>query len=227
MMGGPQSLEVLWSTPTAPERMVKCTTKASSAVMAAGRDVGQRGADPVELAEGAADLVDDLGAVGGHPPAALVGVGPPLGYLGRGVGEQRHVEQHGGHTGLADLAVPDGLGQQGLSGVPPELAPEQVDHAGRLGGGQDRPALGGVAGERLLADEVLAGGDGGQRDGRVGVGRGGDGDGVRPRRGPAPRRPRSGTGGCRTGRPGPPSCPGRGRRGRPRRTRPHAGRARG
>ena len=180
-MGGPQSPEVLCRTPTAPDRMVKWTRKASSAVMPRVRDVGQRGADPVELAEGAPDLVDDLGAVGRHPAAALVGVGPPrraprlpgrpAGGRGAAPWPSAARRSRRSWTAWASRAWP---------GVPAELAAEEVDDAGGLGRGQHGPTLGGVAGERLLADQVLAGGDGRQGDGRVGVGRRGDGDGVDP-----------------------------------------------
>ena len=137
--------------------------------------MGERGADRLELAQRHPDLVDDLGAVGGHPPTALAGVGPPLGDLGRRVGQQGDMEEDRGHAGLADLAPLHGPSQRGLACVPAELAPEQVDESRILRRGQHGPALGGVAGEGLLAQHVLAGGDGGQGDGRVGVGRGGDG----------------------------------------------------
>ncbi len=85
------------------------------------------------------------------------------------------MEHDRGHAGLADLAALHGPGQRGLARVPAELAPEKVDDAGGLRGRQNHPALGRVAGERLFAQHVLTGGDGGQGNGGVGVGWGGDG----------------------------------------------------
>jgi len=67
------------------------------------------------------------------------------------------MEHDGGQAWLADLARTHGLGQEGLSGIPPEFTPEQMDHPGRFGSGQ--------------------------RYHRVGMGRRGDGDGVDPLKG--------------------------------------------
>ena len=90
------------------------------------------------------------------------------------------MEHDGGQAWLADLARTHGLGQEGLSGIPPEFTPEQMDHPGRSRSGQRDPTFVGIARERLFADDVFSGGDGGQRYHRVGMGRRGDADGVDP-----------------------------------------------
>ena len=79
-MGGPRSPDVLCSMPTAPERIRKCTTKPSSAVMGRVGHMGQGGADRLEVAQGDPDLVDQLRAVRAQPAPARPRVGPPVGH---------------------------------------------------------------------------------------------------------------------------------------------------
>ena len=69
-------------------------------------------------------------------------------------------------------------GQKGLPGVITELGSHDVDHAGRFGRRQHQPRLGRIGGEGLLTEDVFAGGDGLEGQGRVGQRRRGDGDGV-------------------------------------------------
>ena len=143
-------------------------------------DVPERRTHPGELAEGHAQLVDHLRAVRAEPAAARGVVRPPRGDFRGRVGEHRHDHHDGGEAGLADRTRPDRPRQRRLSGVPAELGSEHVHDARRLGRGEHAPRLGRVAGERLLADDVLARRDRGQRELGVGVRRGRDRDRVDP-----------------------------------------------
>ena len=138
----------------------------------------ERGAHTLELAERAADLVDEVRGVRAEPAAALRGVGPPVGHLGPGMREQRHVQQEGRHARLADRAVTHDAAQELLARRPAELGAEEVHDPGRLRGVEHHPRFGGVAREGLLAQHVLPGSDGLEREQGVRVGRGGDRDRV-------------------------------------------------
>ena len=92
----------------------------------------QRGADPRELAQHRAQLVDVVRGERSEPAATLRRVGPPVRHLSGGVGEDRQVEDEGGHARLRDDAFPHRPRGQRLRGREAELGAEQVDDAGRL-----------------------------------------------------------------------------------------------
>ena len=109
------------------------------------------------------------------PPPAICGIGAPLAVVAgpAAVAVARpDVEQ------LADLAGVE-QGARLLEGrVEAVVEPDLDDDALPLGGVQQRPELGGVAGGRLLDQDVLAGLDGGQRGRRQHVVRRRHDDGV-------------------------------------------------
>ena len=112
-MGGPQSPEVLWRVADRARPHPEVDHEGVLGRHPPCRPHGAARRSPTSNSPRvSADLVDDLGAVGAEPTAALVGVGPPLGDLGRGVGQQGDVEHDRGHPGLADLAALHRPGQQ-------------------------------------------------------------------------------------------------------------------
>ena len=124
------------------------------------------------------DLVDHVRGLRAQPTAALRRVAPPRRDFARGVGEHRDVQQERRELGRADLAPGDDSRRRCLARRPAELGAEQVHDAGRVGGVEHPARLRGVTGERLLAQHVLPGGDGLERDRRVGVRRRRDRDRV-------------------------------------------------
>ena len=131
-----------------------------------------------ELPERGPDLVDVVRALSTEPAAALRGVAPPLRHLGGRVGEQRDVKEERGKTGSADPPAAHDTGQQHPARRVTELGPDEVDDARRLGRREHLARLGRVARERLLTKDVFAGRDRFEHEGRVGVRRRRDGDGV-------------------------------------------------
>jgi len=194
---GPHDAELDCMTPSTPARVRKCTVVGvldTPGAVSAGairtrlirsgvvRHRHEAGAHGVELPQGGADLVDEVGGVGPEPSASLGGIGPPRRHLGPGTGEERDVEEEGGHAGIADGPVGHGAGGQPLARGPAELGPDEVHEAAGLGRREHGVRFGRVAGQRLLAQDVLAGGQGLQGESGMGVGWGGDGDGGHPGR---------------------------------------------
>ena len=98
------------------------------------------------------------------------------------------MQQERGQARLADGAVADQAGGQGLAGGPAELGADEVHDARMFGSRQQLAGLGRVAREGLLAQHVLPGGDGLEHEGAVSVRRGGDGDGFGEGEGVGQRR---------------------------------------
>ena len=121
-----------------------------------------------------------------HPPPSDASP-HHAGYLARRVGEHRDVQEERRELRRADLAAGDDPRRRCLARRPAELGAEQVHDAGRVGRVEHPARLGGVAGERLLAQHVLARRDGFERDRRVRVRRAWR---SRPRRHRAVRAPR-------------------------------------
>nr|WP_262982504.1 hypothetical protein [Rhodococcus sp. MTM3W5.2] len=117
-------------------------------------DDRQPGADHLEFAQGATDLVDHVSALRAEPAAATTRVGPPAGRLAALGGEQRQMHEEGGEPRGADRPVADLPGKQRLWARVAELGADHVHDVGLLGGGQHRPSLGQVCRERLLAHHM-------------------------------------------------------------------------
>ena len=129
----PRSDAVLWSTPTQPFCIRKCTTKPSSAVMGRSTTWTTDALTPAKSPSVARiwSISCEPWAPSQPPPASVVG--PPGGHDRAGVGEHRHVHQPRGHAGRADEPGGDGLGQQRLPGVEAEFGPQEMDDPGPLG----------------------------------------------------------------------------------------------
>ena len=84
------------------------------------------------------------------------------------------MQQERGQARLADRASTDRPREQCLSRREPELGAEHVHDAGEFRGIEQHLRLGGVAGERFLAEHMLAGADRFQHERRVRIRRGGD-----------------------------------------------------
>jgi hypothetical protein len=93
------------------------------------------------------------------------------------------MEEEGGQPRLPDGSGGDGPGGQPLTGGPAELSPHQMDEPGAFGRLQHGLRLGCIAGQRLLAQDVLARGQRLQAEPDVGSRWGGDGDGGHPGQG--------------------------------------------
>ena len=119
-----------------------------------------------------------MGGVRAEPAASGRGVRPPVRYLRVGIRQQREVHHEGGQAGVADLATAYDACEQCLARAEPHLGAEQVYDAGPLGRLEQRPRLGRVARERLLAEHMLARGDRIVRDRGMAVGRSRDRDRV-------------------------------------------------
>jgi hypothetical protein len=128
----------------------------------------QTRAQPGELAERGADLIDDVRAVRAQPTAAFARLLPPRGHARRRVDERGQLQLEDRVLRRADHAARDNAGELRLPRSEAELGAQQVHHADALRGLEHGACLGKVAGEGLLAHDVLSGGHRLEHDARVG-----------------------------------------------------------
>ena len=166
--GGPQSAAVLCITPAQPDAGLEVHDEAVVGGARARADVRERGAHARELAERHAELVDHLRAVRAEPAAAARARRPTTAGTSAAASAS---------TGTCSSTVasrgspiaPDRTVRASVAwpGSHRNSVPSRCTMPAARAAASTRRAFGGVAGERLLADHVLAGRD--RREGELGV----------------------------------------------------------